>query len=60
MSSEAQRKAVRKYDAENARQFHLKLNKKTDEKLIEWLDKQDKIQTYIKKLIEEGKVRTEE
>ena len=51
MATEAQRKAVRKYDLANTRQIHLKLNKKTDAEMIAWLDQKDNVQGYIKDLI---------
>ena len=37
MATEAQRRAVKKYDAANTVQFHLKLNVKTDAAIIEKL-----------------------
>ena len=49
--TEAQKKATKKYDATNTRQYHLKLNLKTDADIIQWLDKQDSMQGYIKDLI---------
>ena len=51
MATEAQRKAVKKYDLANTRQIHLKLNKKTDAEMIAWLDQKDNVQGYIKDLI---------
>lgn len=53
MATEAQRRATAKYDAEHAKQYHLKLNKKTDADMIEWISKQGKFQTYVKKLIDQ-------
>lgn len=38
MATEAQIKAQKKYDAENTRQVHLKLNRRTDEDVLEKLD----------------------
>lgn len=51
MTTEASKRAVAKYDAKNTRQYHLKLNLKTDADIIQWLDKQDSMQGYIKDLI---------
>ena len=51
MATEAKRKAIRKYDAANTRQIHLKLNLKTDADILEHLGKQESIQGYIKGLI---------
>ena len=39
------------WDRENTRQYKLKLNKKTDADLIEWLDNQENRQSYLKELI---------
>ena len=52
MPTEAQREAVKRYDAKNTRQFHLKLNKNTDAAIIKQLESKDNIQAYIKLLIE--------
>ena len=60
MATDAIRRAVKKYDAETAVQFHLKLNKKTDAEIIAKLKSVEKVQTYLKELIaadiERGKV----
>lgn len=50
-TSEAVRRAVRKYDAEKTVQFHLKLNKITDEDVIKRLNEVEGKQSYIKELI---------
>lgn len=50
-TSEAQLKAVRKYDAQNTKQLHFKLNIKTDADILDWLEKQENVQGYIKQLI---------
>jgi len=52
MPTDAQREAVKRYDAKNTRQFHLKLNKNTDAAIIKQLESKDNIQAYIKLLIE--------
>ena len=51
MATEAQRRANRKYDKTNTKQIHLKLNRNTDAEMIRWLEDQENIQGYIKKLI---------
>ena len=51
MATEAQIKAQRKYDAENTRQVHLKLNRRTDKDVLARLDEVPSKQGYIKKLI---------
>lgn len=50
-ASEALKRAIKKYDANNTKQYHLKLNLKSDADIIEHLCKQDKVQSYIKRLI---------
>lgn len=52
MPTDALREAVKRYDAKNTRQFHLKLNKNTDAAIIKQLESKDNIQAYIKLLIE--------
>ena len=42
-----------KYEKENLRQIRLKINRKTEPELLEWIEKQDNIQGYIKRLIME-------
>lgn len=51
MASEAQRKAVAKYDAANTVQFKIKLNKTSDKEMIEFLKSLDNRQGYLKDLI---------
>ena len=54
MSTEAQKKAQKKYDVTNRNKFrmiHLKLNKETDKEIIEKLEAVENIQGYIKNLI---------
>lgn len=60
MTTEAQKRAVLKYDAVNTKQYHLKLNITTDADIIEELEHQPNKQTYIKALIRaDMKVRKE-
>lgn len=51
MATEAQKRAVRKYDEKNTRQYHLKLNLTTDAAIIAHLAAQKSVQGYIKDLI---------
>lgn len=55
MTSEAQKRAVRKYDAANTKQIHLKLNLKSDADILERLaqaaETAEGMQGYIKRLI---------
>lgn len=50
-TSDAQKRAVAKYDAENTKSFLLKLNKKTDADIIAFLENQPNKMGYIKHLI---------
>lgn len=50
-TSEARKRAVKKYDAANTVQVTLKLNKKTDADILERLAKCPNKQGYIKELI---------
>lgn len=51
MATQAQREAVARYDSENTMQIKMKLNRKTDADIIEWLNSQDNRQGYLKALI---------
>ena len=51
--TEAKRKAIQKYDSANTKQYHLKLNVKTDAVIIEQLSQVDNVQGYLKELIRE-------
>ena len=53
--TEAKRRAIRRYDAANTRQIHLKLNTKTDADILETLDSVENVQGYIKDLIRKDK-----
>ena len=50
-TSEAQKRAVAKYDAANTKSHLLKLNLKTDADIIAHLDQQPNKLAYLKKLI---------
>lgn len=51
MVSEAQRRAIRKYDRKNTRVFCFKFNKRTDADIIERLNTVSSKQGYVKMLI---------
>ena len=54
MSTEAQKRAQKRYDEANKdkwRMIHLKLNRETDAEIIEKLEQVPSIQGYIKDLI---------
>ena len=53
MATEAQLKAIKKYDKANTKQLVLKLNKKTDKDILTHLDALPNKQGYIKELIRE-------
>lgn len=41
------------YEKENLRQIRLKINRKTEPELLKWIEEQENIQGYIKRLIME-------
>ena len=45
---------LNQYEKENIRQIKLKINRKTEPELLEWVEKQENIQGYIKQLIRKG------
>ena len=51
MMTEAQKRAIAKYDQVNTKQIKLKLNLKTDKDILSKLESVDNIQGYIKELI---------
>ena len=51
MTTEAQKRAVRKYDKTHTKQFLLKLNLQTDSDIIEHFERLDNVQGYIKELV---------
>lgn len=54
MTTEAQKRAQKRYDEANKDKFrmiHLKLNRETDSDIIEKLEQSENIQGYIKELI---------
>lgn len=51
MVSDAQKRAVAKYDRENTKSYLLKLNRKTDADIIEFLEQQPNKLAYLKNLI---------
>ena len=42
---------LNQYEKENIRQIRLKINRKTEPELLEWVEKKENIQGYIKRLI---------
>ena len=50
-TTEAQKRAVKKYEAQNTIQVHLKLNIRTDPDIIKKLESVESKQGYIKELI---------
>lgn len=52
MSTDAQKRASNKYNKENTVQYCIRLNKRTDEKVIKKLDEQENKTAYIKSLIQ--------
>ena len=48
------------YEKENLRQIRLKINRKTEPELLAWIEKQENIQGYIKRLILEDMERAED
>lgn len=50
-TSEALRKAIDKYDKKNTKQIAIKLNKNTDQDILDHLDRVKNKQGYIKELI---------
>lgn len=55
MATEAQKRAVKRYDLTHTRQFKIKLNIVTDADIIERLEAQSNVQGYIKALIRKDK-----
>ena len=51
MTTDAQKRAIAKYDQANTKAVKLKLNKKTDADILEHLRTKANVQGYIKKLI---------
>lgn len=52
-TTKAERKAISKYDEQNCKQYKIKLNKGTDEDIIEYLDTLENKQGFIKELVRE-------
>ena len=56
----AQTEYMANYEKENLRQIRLKINRKTEQELLAWIEKQENIQGYIKRLILEDMAMAEE
>lgn len=50
-TSEAQKRAVLRYDQKNTKHYGFKLNRKTDADIIEYLDSVENVQGLIKELL---------
>ncbi|MBO7662795.1 MAG: hypothetical protein J6U01_05450 [Clostridia bacterium] len=50
---------MKNYEKENLRQIRLKINRKTEPELLEWIEKQENIQGYIKRIILEDMKKQE-
>ena len=57
MATEAQKRAIKKYDSANTTQIHLKLNNNTDADILQKLKEMDNAQGYIKQLIRDDMAR---
>lgn len=54
MSDKEKKQAYdQQYEKTNLRQIKLNINRKTEPELLEWIEKQENIQGYIKNLIRE-------
>ena len=51
---------LNRYEKENLRQIRLKINRKTEPELLEWIEKHENIQGYIKRVILEDMKRMKE
>ncbi|MBO7663422.1 MAG: hypothetical protein J6U01_08620 [Clostridia bacterium] len=56
----AQTEYMAAYEKDNLRQIRLKINRKTEPDLLAWIEKQNNIQGYIKRLILEDMERGKE
>ena len=56
----AQTEYLAAYEKDNLRQIRLKINRKTEPELLEWIEKQGNIQGYIKRLILEDMEKEKE
>lgn len=59
MATEAQLRAQAKYDRANAKQVSIKLNRNTDADILDWLETQDNVQGYVKRLIRADMARAD-
>ncbi len=53
MVSEAQRRASRKYDQANTKNYPIKINKKTEKELFDHLESCNNVNGYVKELIKQ-------
>ena len=60
MSDKAKKQAYdNQYEKTNLRQIKLNINRKTEPEMLEWIEKKDNIQGYLKKLISEDMKKEE-
>lgn len=59
MATEAQRRAIKKYNEKNTRFYGIRLNYNNDADMIEYLDRQDSVQGTIKAAVQEYMEREE-
>lgn len=59
MITEAQKRATIKYEKENIKRFVLKLNIKTDNDIIQYLNTKDNINGYLKELVRKDYVQSD-
>lgn len=52
MTSEAQKRASKKYKKQNIKGYMMQLNKNYDEPLIEWMESQGSKSAYLKMLVQ--------
>lgn len=57
--SETKKAYDENYQKQNIRQIKLNMNRKTEPEILEWLEKQDNIQGYIKRIIREDMTKEE-
>lgn len=60
MVSDAKRKTNMDYDRKNTKLIGMKLNRNTDADILSFLEKQENIQGYLKRLIREDMKKTGE
>lgn len=59
MITEAQKRATIKYEKQNIKRIVLKLNVKTDNDIIQYLNTKDNINGYLKELVRKDYVQSD-